>query len=126
MTVDVEDWFQVQAFAATIDRGDWDRLPCRVERNTDAVLTLFAEHRVKATFFVLGWVAERYPALIRRIVAGGHELASHGLAHIRADAQTPDAFRVDIRRAKRLLEDLGDTPVNGYRAPSFSIGSRHP
>jgi polysaccharide deacetylase family protein (PEP-CTERM system associated) len=126
MTVDIEDWFQVQAFAGIIDRADWDRLPCRVERNTDAVLALFAEHRVKATFFTLGWVAERYPALIRRIVAGGHELASHGLAHIRADEQTPDTFRIDVRQSKRLLEDTGGTGVTGYRAASFSIGRRNP
>jgi polysaccharide deacetylase family protein (PEP-CTERM system associated) len=126
MTVDVEDWFQVQAFAGVIDRADWDSLPCRVERNTDAVLALFAEHRVKATFFTLGWVAERYPALIRRIVAGGHELASHGVAHFRADEQAPEVFRADVRRARQILEDAGGSAVTGYRAASFSIGHRNP
>jgi polysaccharide deacetylase family protein (PEP-CTERM system associated) len=122
MTVDVEDYFQVQAFAGTIDRADWDHLPCRVERNTDAVLALFAEHNVRATFFTLGWVAERYPALIGRIVAAGHELASHGLAHHRADSQSPEQFRADVRRTKKILEDCGGAPVKGYRAASFSIG----
>lgn len=125
MSVDVEDYFQVQAFAKTIDRADWDRLECRVERNTDGVLRLFDEAEVKATFFTLGWVAERYPQLIRRIVEQGHELASHGYAHFRADSQTPDSFRKDIRKTKRLLEDTGGVAVNGYRAATFSIGTKN-
>lgn len=125
MTVDVEDYFQVQALAGQVDRADWDHRPVRVEANVDALLELFAAHGVRATFFTLGWVAERYPDLIRRIVAGGHELASHGYEHIRADAQTPDAFRSDIRRTKRLLEEIGQVPVLGYRAASFSIGARN-
>ena len=101
LTVDVEDYFQVQAFADRISRADWDHLECRVERNTDRVLQLFADAGARGTFFTLGWVAERYPALIGRIVAGGHELASHGYAHIRADSQTPDEFRDDIRRDRK-------------------------
>ena len=123
MTVDVEDYFQVEAFASTIDRGDWERLPRRVERNTGHLLDLFAESGVNATFFVLGWIAARHPGLVRRIVAEGHELASHGCDHIRADRQTPAAFRADVRRSKGILEDAGGVPVVGYRAPTFSIGS---
>jgi polysaccharide deacetylase family protein (PEP-CTERM system associated) len=125
MSVDVEDYFQVQAFADTIDRGDWDRLPCRVERNVDRLLEIFGEAGVKSTFFTLGWVAERYPNLIRRIVAGGHELASHGWNHTRADSQDEAAFRADIRKTKRLLEDIGGVEVTGYRAATFSIGPKN-
>jgi polysaccharide deacetylase family protein (PEP-CTERM system associated) len=125
MSVDVEDYFQVQAFAGTISRGDWDGLPCRVERNVDRLLAIFGEAGVKSTFFTLGWVAERYPALIRRIVAGGHELASHGWNHTRADAQDPETFRADIRRTKALLEDTGGVAVTGYRAATFSIGPKN-
>lgn len=122
MTVDVEDYFQVQAFAGHIDRSAWDSFDCRVERNTDLILGLFEEAGARATFFTLGWVAERYPDLIRRIVAQGHELASHGFEHIRADTQTADQFRGDVRRTKAILEDLGGVAVNGYRAATFSIG----
>jgi polysaccharide deacetylase family protein (PEP-CTERM system associated) len=125
MSVDVEDYFQVQALEARIDRADWDRLPRRVERNTDRVLQLFADHGVRATFFTLGWVAERHPALIRRIVEQGHELASHGCSHVRADAQDESGFRADVRRSKRTLEDIGGVAVRGYRAASFSIGARN-
>ncbi len=126
MTVDVEDYFQVLAFAGHIDRQDWESYPCRVERNTDAVLEVFAEQRICATFFTLGWVAERYPELIRRIVAGGHELASHGFEHVCVHQQTPAQFRSDIRKTKRLLEDVGGIPVRGYRAASFSINQKTP
>ncbi len=122
MTVDVEDYVHVSAFANHIDRRDWDDFPSRVEKNTDAVIDLFANHGVKGTFFVLGWVAERYPGLVRRIVDGGHELASHGYDHVRVGEQTPEVFRQDIRRTKRLLEDTGGAPVSGYRAASFSLG----
>jgi len=122
MTVDVEDYFQVQAFANHINRTDWDNLDCRVERNTDLILELFDAAGVKGTFFTLGWVAERYPGLTRRIVEQGHELASHGYAHIRADSQTNAEFRDDVRRTKQLLEDLGGSAVTGYRAATFSIG----
>tara|TARA_B100001939_G_scaffold346468_1_gene365306 strand:- start:1527 stop:2435 length:909 start_codon:yes stop_codon:yes gene_type:complete len=125
MSVDVEDYFQVGAFENDIRREDWDSLPCRVERNTDAVLALFEDFDVKATFFTLGWVAERYPALIRRIVDAGHELASHGMAHWRVTDQSREAFQDDVRRSKALLEDVGGVPVRGYRAASFSIGSRN-
>lgn len=123
MTVDVEDYFQVSAFAAHIDRAAWSEHAPRVERNTDAVLALLEEACARATFFTLGWVAERYPALIRRIVAAGHELASHGFAHIRVHEQSPAAFRDDVRRTKTLLEDVGGVAVTGYRAASFSIGA---
>lgn len=122
MTVDVEDFFQVQAFAGTVDRASWDRWPMRVEANTDRILALFRDHGIRGTFFVLGWVAERKPALIRRIVEQGHELASHGYSHVRIHEQKPDEFRVDVRRTKKLLEDIAGTPVIGYRAASFSIG----
>jgi polysaccharide deacetylase family protein (PEP-CTERM system associated) len=123
MTVDVEDWFQVQAFAHCIRREDWPRLQSRVEANTDRILAQFAAAGVQATFFTLGWVAERHPHLVRRIVAAGHELASHGWDHTRADAQDRDAFRQDVRRARMVLEDTAGVPVSGYRAATFSIGA---
>jgi polysaccharide deacetylase family protein (PEP-CTERM system associated) len=124
MTVDVEDYFQVQAFAHCIDRKDWDAFPARVDLNTNRILDQFSAHGVKATFFTLGWVAERFPGLIRRIVADGHELASHGWDHTRVDAQAPEIFRADIRRTRGLLEDIGGVRVSGYRAATFSIGAR--
>jgi polysaccharide deacetylase family protein (PEP-CTERM system associated) len=123
LTVDVEDYFQVEAFAGIIDRGQWDAFPRRVVRNTDRLLDMFAEAGVNGTFFVLGWVAERHPELVRRIVAGGHELASHGSDHYRIDQQSPEEFRSDISRSKRLLEDIGGVAVAGYRAPTFSVGT---
>ena len=123
MSVDVEDYFQVQALAGVVDRNRWDEQPVRVERNTQVILDLFAAHGTRATFFTLGWVARRYPGLVRRIVDDGHELASHGSEHRRADEQTPVAFRQDVGDAKRLLEDLGGVAVRGYRAPTFSIGT---
>ena len=126
MTVDVEDWFQVQAFAGTIARKDWDALPRRVEANTERFLTMFADAGVHATFFTLGWVAERYPALVRRIVAAGHELASHGHEHRLAHEQSPDDFRRDVSYARQLLEEVSGTKVCGYRAPTFSINARNP
>ncbi len=123
MTVDVEDYFQVSAFEGVIDRARWDTFPCRVEANTDRVLALFEMAEIKATFFTLGWVAARYPMLIRRIVDAGHELASHGYAHVRVTQQQPGAFRADIEKTKKLLEDIGGVPVCGYRAASYSIGA---
>jgi len=126
MTVDVEDYFQVSAFAGHIDRSDWERQESRVERNTEAVLAMFADHRVTATFFTLGWVAVRHPALIRRIVEAGHELASHGWEHVRVSDQSPEAFRADAERTKKTLEDLSGEEVTGYRAASFSIGETTP
>ena len=121
MSIDVEDYFQVSAFAPHIRREDWDTLPCRVERNVDAILGLLDAADARATFFTLGWIAERYPQLVRRIVDNGHELASHGYGHQRASDLTPAEFRADIVRAKRILEDIGGVAVRGYRAPSFSI-----
>ena len=126
LSVDVEDWFQVGAFERTIRRDDWASLTHRVERNTDAVLALFAEAGVHATFFTLGWVAERYPALMRRIVEAGHEVASHGYDHARIFSLTAEEFRADLRRSRALLEDASGQAVVGYRAPSFSIDARTP
>ncbi len=123
MTVDVEDYFQVSAFEKHIQREHWNRLPCRVERNTDRILQLFADHDVRATFFTLGWVAERYPQLIQRMVEGGHEVASHGYSHVRVTQQSPDEFRSDVEKTKALLEDVSGQPVQGYRAASYSIGA---
>ena len=123
MSVDVEDWFQVSAFERVIARDSWDAQPCRVERNVDGILALFDAHRVQATFFTLGWVAERYPQMVRRIVAAGHELASHGYGHQRVTQLSREQFRDDLLRSKQVLEDLGGTAVVGYRAPSFSIGA---
>lgn len=126
LSVDVEDWFQVGAFEHTLSRQDWDSLPRRVEANTDRVLALFAESGVKATFFTLGWVAERYPAAIRRIVDAGHELASHGYDHQRVFTFTAEEFRADLRKSRAILEDAGGVAIKGYRAPSFSIDTRTP
>jgi polysaccharide deacetylase family protein (PEP-CTERM system associated) len=126
LTIDVEDYFQVSAFAPYIARADWDSRECRVERNVQRILALLAEHQTHATFFTLGWIAERYPQLVRDIVAQGHELASHGYGHQRASELQPAEFDADIGRAKALLEDLGGVEVRGYRAPSFSIGKSNP
>jgi polysaccharide deacetylase family protein (PEP-CTERM system associated) len=122
LTIDVEDYFQVSAFAPYIARTDWERRECRVERNVERILGLLDEHDTQATFFTLGWIAERYPSLVRRIAEQGHEVASHGYGHERASDLSQDAFSTDIQRAKGLLEDLTGTEVAGYRAPSFSIG----
>lgn len=125
LTIDVEDYFQVSAFAPHIPRSDWPTRECRVERNVDRILLMLDQHGVKATFFALGWLAERYPEVIRRIVAEGHELASHGYGHERASDQTDAAFFADINLAKLILEDLAGQEVKGYRAPSFSIGAKN-
>jgi polysaccharide deacetylase family protein (PEP-CTERM system associated) len=122
LTIDVEDYFQVSAFAEHISRDTWNALPCRVEANIERILELLADTRVQATFFTLGWIAERYPGLVRRIVDNGHELASHGYEHLRASEQIAGSFLADIRLAKAVLEDIAGHPVRGYRAPSFSIG----
>jgi len=122
MTVDVEDYFQVSAFESYIKKSQWDTLEHRVQNNTKHILDVFAEHNVKATFFTLGWVAERYPELVKRIVNEGHELASHGYEHIRVTEQTPEQFRADVRKTKKLLEELGGVEIQGYRAASYSIG----
>lgn len=125
LTIDVEDYFQVSAFAPHIPRSDWAIRECRVERNVDRILAMLDDHQTKATFFTLGWIAERYPEVIQRIVSGGHELASHGYGHERASDQGPEAFFADIQVAKLILEDLAGYEVKGYRAPSFSIGEKN-
>jgi polysaccharide deacetylase family protein (PEP-CTERM system associated) len=121
MTVDVEDYFQVEAFFSHVQRDEWNSRECRVERNVDRILQLFADSEAKATFFTLGWIAQRYPRLVRAIVDNGHELASHGWAHFRADQQSRPMFSSDVVRAKKLLEDTSGVAVHGYRAASFSI-----
>lgn len=126
MSVDVEDWFQVQAFAGLIEPASWDAMPCRVEANMDRLLAAFGAAGVHATFFTLGWVAERYPQIVRAIVAGGHELASHGQNHQLVHRLTPVQFRDDVVRAKDVLEQVGGVAVVGYRAPTFSIGPGNP
>src|SRR6476620_9156484 len=126
LTIDVEDYFQVSAFAPHIARSEWDARECRVEQNIDRILALLAAANAKATFFTLGWIAERYPEVVRRIASGGHELASHGFAHQRASEQAPKEFLADIRLAKAILEDISGASVAGYRAPSFSIGTSNP
>ncbi len=124
ITVDVEDYFHVEAFFGVISRDDWDRRECRVERNVDRILQLFSDADVRGTFFTLGWIAERYPSVVRRIVAAGHELASHGFAHKRADSLSRSDFLADAIRSRQILEDTGGTAVKGYRAASFSITRR--
>jgi len=121
MTVDVEDYFHVSAFDGVVCRSTWDRFDSRVSRNTEALLDVFASTNVKATFFVLGWVAERFPALVRRISSEGHEIASHGYHHQLLYQAGPAEFREDIRRAKAAIENACGRPVLGYRAPSYSI-----
>ena len=125
ISVDVEEYFQVSAFEKYIDRKDWNSLPGRLDHNIDKILSLFSEHHVNGTFFILGWIAERYPEAIRKIAAAGHEIASHGYSHIRVSNQSPEEFREDIIRTKRILEDLCATPVIGYRAASYSIDREH-
>ena len=122
LTVDVEDYFQVSAFAPHVNRGEWEAMPCRVEQNVELILQLLNDAGAKATFFTLGWIAERYPQLVRRIMAEGHELASHGYGHHRANDQSREHFLADIQLAKAVLEDVSGQQVQGYRAPSFSIG----
>ncbi|HNC51659.1 MAG TPA: DUF3473 domain-containing protein [Accumulibacter sp.] len=122
LTIDVEDYFQVSALAPYIPRDQWDQRECRIERNIEQILLMLDQEQIKATFFTLGWIAERYPLLIRRIVDGGHELASHGYGHQRASDLNEADFSADVVLAKKLLEDLSGHEVKGYRAPSFSIG----
>ncbi|WP_273208480.1 XrtA system polysaccharide deacetylase [Marinobacter subterrani] len=121
LTIDVEDYFQVAALAEAVDRKDWPSMEYRVEANTDKLLELFSERDVKATFFTLGWVAERSPELIRRIQKAGHEIASHGYSHQLVYSQTPAVFRDETRKSKQILEDITGEPVTGYRAASYSI-----
>lgn len=124
MTIDVEDYFHVSAFDGVIPRSSWATLDCRVERNTDRLLQIFDTHGIKGTFFVLGWVAERCPDLVRRIAAAGHEIASHGFAHRLVYDLTPAMFREDIVRSKGVIESACGVEVHGYRAPSYSITPR--
>ncbi len=126
LSVDVEDWFQVGAFEKVIARETWETIPGRVERNTDHVLALFEQAGVKATFFTLGWVAARHPALIRRIAEAGHEIASHGWDHQRVFNMDEAAFRADLDKAHKAIEDAAGRSPTGYRAPSFSIDARTP
>ena len=121
MSIDVEDWFQVENLKPVIPRETWDARESRVVRNTTRILDLLQEHGAKATFFVLGWVAERQPELIRRIAGAGHEVASHGYGHDLIYNLSPAEFRADVERGKKLLEDVTGHRVTGYRAPSFSI-----
>jgi polysaccharide deacetylase family protein (PEP-CTERM system associated) len=123
-SIDVEDYFQVQGYADVIPRAAWDTMPTRVERNTDLLLRLLEAKRARGTFFVLGWVARRHPALVRRIAAEGHEVACHGMSHTMIYEQSPDVFRNETRESKALLEDLAEAPVVGYRAATFSITDR--
>ena len=126
LSVDVEDWFQVGAFENTIARGDWDGCELRVERNVERVLALFDRAGVKATFFTLGWVAERVPHAIRAIADAGHEVASHGYDHQRVFTFSREEFAEDLKKSRAILEDTSGTKVTGYRAPSFSIDARNP
>lgn len=120
-TCDVEEHFHVSAFEPFLSRTDWDGQPSRVERNTDLLLELLARHRATGTFFIVGWLAERNPALVRRIASAGHEIASHSWWHRRVTTLTPQEFQEDVSRARRLLEDISGRRVGGFRAPSFSI-----
>lgn len=122
-TIDVEDYFQVSALAPHFPRENWEKVPCRVERNIDRILEMLDAHGATGTFFTLGWIAERYPEMIQRIAEAGHEVASHGYNHERASAQTPERFLSDIRLARAVLEDVTGCAITGYRAPSFSIGA---
>ena len=124
MSVDVEDYFHVSVFDGIVPRSTWNEMESRVCANTVRLLDIFDEYSVKSTFFVLGWVAERHPHLVRAIADRGHEIASHGYAHRLVYDQTPAAFRADVKRAKQLLEDAAGCPVRGYRAPSYSITPR--
>jgi polysaccharide deacetylase family protein (PEP-CTERM system associated) len=124
LTVDVEDYYQVSAFERVVARDRWHDYESRVAANTDRLLALFGEANVRATFFVLGWAAEREPAIVRRIADAGHEVASHGYGHRLVYDQSPEAFREDVRRAKEVLQAAAGRPVLGYRAPSFSVTDR--
>lgn len=121
MSIDVEDYFQVSAFASRIAYDNWPSMPSRIEQNINHILELLSQNNIKATFFVLGWIAERYPSMVRRIVNEGHELASHGYNHVRASCQTPEQFAFDVSTSKDILEQISGQLILGYRAPSFSI-----
>jgi len=121
LTIDIEDYYHVSAFEAIVPFADWERYESRVVKNTHHILDMLDAYMTKATFFVLGWIVERHPGLIRTLVARGHEVASHGYAHRRVYTQTPEQFRTETRRSKRLLEDTLGQPIRGYRAASYSI-----
>jgi len=121
LTIDVEDYFQVAALSKAVSTDDWNSMEYRAEANTDRLLELFDSKSTKATFFILGWVAERSPGLVRRIQSAGHEIASHGYSHQLVYSQTPEVFREETRRSKRILEDISGVPITGYRAASYSI-----
>lgn len=124
-TIDVEDYFQVSAFSSYIDRSDWDFHECRIENNINTILNMLEVSGTKATFFTLGWIAERYPQLVKRIVQDGHELASHGYGHQRAFELSEREFLSDVQVSKKILEDISGVQVKGYRAPSFSISKNN-
>ena len=126
LTCDVEDYFQVSAFEHLVSRDTWDTWECRIPRNVDRILQLYADAGVRGTFFTLGWVARHYPEVVRRIVESGHEIASHGMRHVRVWTQSPEEFRRDIQEAKDRLEDAGGAAVRGYRAASWSLDERAP
>ena len=126
MTCDVEDYFQVSAFEQVVEKARWNELECRLPRNVDRVLQLFSDAGVSGTFFTLGWAAKNFPEVVRRIADAGHEIASHGMTHVRVRNQRPEEFQQDVATAKRLLEDVSGTPVRGYRAASWSLDSRTP
>lgn len=125
MSVDVEDYFQVSAFENIVCRKDWEKIPCRIERNIDRILSLFSDANVKSTFFVLGWVAERYPSVIKRIADAGHEIGSHGYEHIRVTQQNRTEFKEDVHKTLSILEHLIGDKVRGYRAASYSINKNN-
>ena len=121
LSIDLEDYFQVEAFASRINYNEWDNYPCRIKQNTKKILNILDDYQIKATFFCLGWIAKRYPSLIKNIAQRGHEVASHGYAHKPIYKQSPKEFREDIKRTKNILEDITGKPVFGYRAPTYSI-----
>ena len=125
LTIDVEDYFQVSAFSKIINKKNWDEKECRIEKNIDTILNILDSKKIKATFFTLGWIAERYPSMIKKIIIEGHELASHGYAHEKVSEISRNDFYQDITRAKGILEDIGGKEVKGYRAPSFSIAEKN-
>ena len=125
LTIDVEDYFQVSAFSNIINKQNWDEKECRIEKNIDNIISILDLKKIKATFFTLGWIAERYPSMIKKILMEGHELASHGYAHEKVSEISKSDFYQDVTRAKGILEDIGGKQINGYRAPSFSIAEKN-
>jgi polysaccharide deacetylase family protein (PEP-CTERM system associated) len=124
LSFDIEEHFQVSGLASAISRDDWDRHSSRVENNTDTILAILGRHQTKATFFVLGWIAQRHAGLIKKIVAAGHEIASHGFEHKLIYDMTPDEFAKDVKESLKIIEDIAGIKVQGFRAPSFSLSAR--